>query len=89
MPLLASHIAVVTGAGSGIGRAIALGYAREGAQVAALDIDGSVSRRIRRYPIRRARSTIARPSSRPIPRPRAPGPYFFNIATALEDLVSR
>ena len=38
--LLQDHIAVVTGAGSGIGRAIALGYAREGAQVMALDIDG-------------------------------------------------
>jgi NAD(P)-dependent dehydrogenase (short-subunit alcohol dehydrogenase family) len=37
--LLQNHIAVVTGAGSGIGRAIALGYAREGAQVALLDID--------------------------------------------------
>jgi 3-oxoacyl-[acyl-carrier protein] reductase len=40
MPLLQSHIAVVTGAGSGIGRAIALGYAREGARVVLLDIDG-------------------------------------------------
>ena len=39
MPLLANHIAVVTGAGSGIGRAIAIGYAREGARVVALDID--------------------------------------------------
>ncbi len=39
MPLLKNHIAVVTGAGSGIGRAIALGYAREGAQVALLDIN--------------------------------------------------
>src|SRR5207302_10012155 len=29
MPLLHDHIAVVTGAGSGIGRAIASGYARE------------------------------------------------------------
>ena len=37
MPLLANHIAVVTGAGSGIGRAIAAGYAREGAHVVALD----------------------------------------------------
>jgi 3-oxoacyl-[acyl-carrier protein] reductase len=37
MPLLQDHIAVVTGAGSGIGRAIAAGYAREGAQVALLD----------------------------------------------------
>ena len=39
MPLLEDHIAVVTGAGSGIGRAIAAGYAREGAQVALLDIN--------------------------------------------------
>jgi len=39
MPLLQSHIAVITGAGSGIGRAIALGYAREGAQVVALDVN--------------------------------------------------
>jgi NAD(P)-dependent dehydrogenase (short-subunit alcohol dehydrogenase family) len=39
MPLLANHIAVVTGAGSGIGRAIAAGYAREGARVLLLDID--------------------------------------------------
>jgi 3-oxoacyl-[acyl-carrier protein] reductase len=37
MPLLQNHIAVVTGAGSGIGRAIALGYAREGAQLVLLD----------------------------------------------------
>jgi len=39
MPLLEHHIAVVTGAGSGIGRAIALGYAREGAQVVLLDMN--------------------------------------------------
>ena len=39
MPLLQNHIAVVTGAGSGIGRAIALGYAREGARVVLLDRD--------------------------------------------------
>src|SRR5947209_2030456 len=39
MALLQNHIAVVTGAGSGIGRAIAAGYAREGAQVALLDIN--------------------------------------------------
>ena len=38
MALLENHIAVVTGAGSGIGRAIAAGYAREGARVIALDI---------------------------------------------------
>src|SRR5882757_6643753 len=39
MPLLQNHIAVVTGAGSGIGRAIAIGYAREGARVVALDVN--------------------------------------------------
>jgi len=41
--LLQNHIAVVTGAGSGIGRAIALGYAREAAQVVALDIKGETA----------------------------------------------
>ena len=41
--LLQNHVAVVTGAGSGIGRAIALGYAREGAQVALLDINGEAA----------------------------------------------
>ena len=39
MPLLQNNIAVVTGAGSGIGRAIAIGYAREGARVVALDVN--------------------------------------------------
>jgi 3-oxoacyl-[acyl-carrier protein] reductase len=37
--ILERHIAAITGSGSGIGRAIALGYAREGARVVALDID--------------------------------------------------
>jgi NAD(P)-dependent dehydrogenase (short-subunit alcohol dehydrogenase family) len=41
--LLAEQIAVVTGGGSGIGRAIALGYAKEGARVAVLDIDGDAA----------------------------------------------
>src|ERR1700759_4535317 len=39
MPLLANHIAVITGAASGIGRAIAAGYAREGARVVLLDVN--------------------------------------------------
>ena len=39
MPLLQNHIAVITGAGSGIGHAIAIGYAREGARVVLLDRD--------------------------------------------------
>ncbi len=37
--LLDGHIAVVTGGGSGIGEAIALGYAEQGASVAILDIN--------------------------------------------------
>jgi NAD(P)-dependent dehydrogenase (short-subunit alcohol dehydrogenase family) len=41
--LLQNHIAAVTGAGSGIGRAIAMGYASEGAQVAALDINSEAA----------------------------------------------
>ncbi len=39
MPLLQGHLAAVTGAASGIGRAIAKGYAAEGAQVVLLDIN--------------------------------------------------
>ncbi len=39
MPLLENHIAVVTGAASGIGRAIAAGYAREGARLVLLDMN--------------------------------------------------
>jgi 3-oxoacyl-[acyl-carrier protein] reductase len=38
-PLLAGEMALVTGAGSGIGRAIGLALAREGARVALADID--------------------------------------------------
>lgn len=41
--LLQNHIAAITGAGSGIGRAIAAGFAREGAAVAALDINGQAA----------------------------------------------
>jgi NAD(P)-dependent dehydrogenase (short-subunit alcohol dehydrogenase family) len=43
MPLLQNHIAAVTGAASGIGRAIALGYAREGAQIVLLDINAKAA----------------------------------------------
>ena len=41
--LLENHIAAVTGAGSGIGRAIAVGYAREGARVVVLDVNADAA----------------------------------------------
>ena len=37
--LLEGHLAVVTGGASGIGRAIAIGYAKQGAHVVILDAD--------------------------------------------------
>src|SRR5438128_1494783 len=40
MPRLAGKVAVITGAGSGIGRATALVFAREGATVVAVDKNG-------------------------------------------------
>ena len=40
MSKLAGKVAVVTGSGRGIGRAIAIRYAREGAKVVVCDIDG-------------------------------------------------
>jgi 3-oxoacyl-[acyl-carrier protein] reductase len=43
MALLANHVAVVTGAASGIGRAIAAGYAREGARLVLLDVNESAA----------------------------------------------
>jgi NAD(P)-dependent dehydrogenase (short-subunit alcohol dehydrogenase family) len=39
MGLLDGHLALVTGAGSGIGQAIAIAYAREGATVVVSDVD--------------------------------------------------
>jgi NAD(P)-dependent dehydrogenase (short-subunit alcohol dehydrogenase family) len=43
--LLHNHVAAVTGAGSGIGRSIALGFALAGAHVVALDINGGAAAR--------------------------------------------
>ena len=43
--LLEGHIAAVTGGGSGIGQAIALGYARQGARVVILDANAEAAAR--------------------------------------------
>jgi NAD(P)-dependent dehydrogenase (short-subunit alcohol dehydrogenase family) len=45
MPMLEGKVALVTGAGAGIGRAIALALAREGASLAAADIDAAAAQK--------------------------------------------
>lgn len=58
MSTLEGRIALVTGAGRGIGRAIALRYAREGASVVVTDIDGDAAEAVAQE-IRAAGGTAA------------------------------
>ena len=46
--LLEGHLAVVTGGASGIGRAIATGFAEQGAEVVILDLDAEAADAVRR-----------------------------------------
>ncbi|XID91364.1 SDR family NAD(P)-dependent oxidoreductase [Paenibacillaceae bacterium WGS1546] len=42
----ANQVVLVTGSGNGIGRSIALGFAREGAQVVVADLDGAAAKTV-------------------------------------------
>ena len=56
---LRSKNAVVTGAGAGIGRAITLAFARAGANVACIDLDGDAAERTSREAITSGQRAIA------------------------------
>ena len=59
---LQDKVAIVTGAGAGIGKAVALRYAREGARVVVADVDkASPRRRRRRSSGRDSRPSLSRP----------------------------
>ena len=55
---LANKVAIITGAGSGIGRASAYLFAKEGAKVVVADINDAVEKR--QWPL--LRQTVAKPS---------------------------
>ena len=72
MALLQNHIAVVTGAASGIGRAIASGYAREGARVVLLDVNDKAASEV----AKEIRDGSDKPRSLvPVRRVGRPGPF--------------
>ena len=85
MSLLKDHIAVVTGAASGIGRAIAAGYAREGARVVLLDVNEQAAAEAAKE-IRDALLILTEPlTTDPLPSPAGMRPWMSeNFSTASE-----
>ena len=73
-PRFAEKVALVTGAASGMGRAITIRLAEEGASVLAVDIDGDAStRRWLARPAKRDRAPSRRQRSAGVLRPRRRG----------------
>ena len=80
MTRLSGKTAIVTGGGSGIGRAISERFAREGASVAVIDINGDAAHQTAEVIVARKRAAIAARVNITIER---------DVEEALQDIVER